>query len=98
MQNTRFQQPIYVNRKHFIEELNDLESVLDFLEGWPESKRDLAFDTLQRVCLDAHHGRFPLEAAAENCRRFLRRLGVLLTVGDIPATSKTVTRPNIGDV
>jgi hypothetical protein len=75
MPQMRLSEPVYVNRTHYVEELSDIESVLEFLEIWPASQRDLAFDTLQRACLSAYNGRFPIEAAAENFRRFLKRKG-----------------------
>ncbi|TAU52987.1 DUF982 domain-containing protein [Rhizobium leguminosarum] len=76
MSSTRFD-PILLHRQHFIDEVTCLDEIFDVLDGWPEDKRGLAYDTLLKACRDTANGRFPLSAARENFRRFLKMSGVL---------------------
>ncbi|MGO4136789.1 DUF982 domain-containing protein [Rhizobium brockwellii] len=79
MSSTRFD-PILLHRQHFIDEVTCLDEIFDVLDGWPEDKRGLAYDTLLKACRDTANGRFPLSAARENFRRFLKMSGVLAMV------------------
>ncbi|MGM5054990.1 DUF982 domain-containing protein [Rhizobium sp. 814_E9_N1_1] len=79
MSSTRFD-PILLHRQHFIDEVTCLDEIFDVLDGWPEDKRGLAYDTLLKACRDTANGRFPLSAARENFRRFLKMSGVLAKV------------------
>ncbi|ACS56137.1 MULTISPECIES: DUF982 domain-containing protein [Rhizobium] len=79
MSSTRFD-PILLHRQHIIDEVTCLDEIFDVLDGWPEDKRGLAYDTLLKACRDAANGRFPLSAARENFRRFLNMAGVLAKV------------------
>ncbi|MBY2924889.1 DUF982 domain-containing protein [Rhizobium leguminosarum] len=79
MSSTRFD-PILLHRQHIIDEVTCLDEIFDVLDGWPEDKRGLAYDTLLKACRDAANGRFPLSAARENFRRFLKMAGVLAKV------------------
>ena len=38
-----FNQPIFLDRGRYVQEIATLEDALDFLEEWPENKRDLAY-------------------------------------------------------
>ncbi|TBY81981.1 DUF982 domain-containing protein [Rhizobium leguminosarum] len=79
MSLTRFD-PILLHRQHFIDEVTCLDEIFDVLDGWPEDKRGLAYETLLKACRDTANGRFPLSAARENFRRFLKMSGVLAKV------------------
>jgi hypothetical protein len=79
MSSTRFD-PILLHRQHFIDEVTCLDEIFDVLDGWPEDKRGLAYDTLLKASRDTANGRFPLSAARENFRRFLKMSGVLAMV------------------
>ncbi len=76
----RFERPIFIQNTFCVEEIVDLDGALRFLDDWPEPKRDIAYDVIQRACVTARHGRFPVEAAAENFRRFVKRAGLSLEV------------------
>ncbi len=67
----------FSRRQHFVAEITSLDEIFDFLEEWPQDKRGLAYDTLLKACRDTASGRFPLNAARENFRRFLKMSGVL---------------------
>ncbi|WEX75104.1 DUF982 domain-containing protein [Sinorhizobium numidicum] len=77
MANVRFDRAVYIQRKHFIDEITDLDEVLDYLESWPKERRDLSYDTLLKACRDSAGGRFPLSAVRENFRRFVKKAGML---------------------
>lgn len=79
-----FDSAIYVQRKHFIDEVTSLEEVLDFLETWPEERRGLSYDTLLKACREAAAGRFPVSAVGENFRRFVKRFGMLAEAQEVP--------------
>src|SRR5690349_12885995 len=60
-----FDTPIFVNRKFFFEEICSVEDVADFLENWPEDRRDVAFETIELACSEAMGGGFPTNTLAE---------------------------------
>lgn len=81
----QFDSVIYVQRKHFIDEVTSLEEVLDYLKNWPEERRGLSYDTLLKACREAVVGRFPVSAVGENFRRFVKRSGMLAETQDVPS-------------
>ncbi|MEX2696289.1 DUF982 domain-containing protein [Rhizobium mongolense] len=97
MAGTLFDRAVYVQRKYFIDEITSLDEVFTFLEAWPEAKRDLAYDTLLKACREAANGRFPIGAARENVRRFLKKAGMLAEIDDVPNLGQRMADRNIGD-
>lgn len=81
-----FDRPIYVQRKYFIQEINGLDDVFDFLEEWPEDKRDLIYEVMVAACRKAAAGQLPAQAVAHNFERFLKKHGKLANLED--ATSR----------
>ncbi|MDQ0996127.1 hypothetical protein QFZ34_001304 [Phyllobacterium ifriqiyense] len=79
-----FEQPLYVQRKHYIEEITGLDDVFDFLKEWPQDRRDLVYEVMVDACRKAASGQLPAQAVADNFRRFLKRHGKLANVKDIP--------------
>ncbi|MFA1624660.1 DUF982 domain-containing protein [Rhizobium mongolense] len=98
MASFRFDHPVYVRRKHFIEEIMELDEAFDFLEEWPEERRDLAYETLVRACREAACGRFPLSAVRQNFQRFVKEARMLIEIGDIPYFAGALKDRNIGNV
>ncbi|AHG45313.1 hypothetical protein RLEG12_19695 [Rhizobium leguminosarum bv. trifolii CB782] len=96
MSETRFD-PVLLHRQHFIAEITCLDEIIDFLDEWPEDKRGLAYDTLLKACRDTASGRFPLSAARENFRRFLKMSGVLAKVEGAPKFEQLMGDRNIGN-
>jgi hypothetical protein len=41
-----FDHPLYAQRKYFVQEIAGLDEVFDFLDEWPEEKRNLAYETM----------------------------------------------------
>jgi circadian clock protein KaiC len=79
-----FEQPIYVQRKHFIQEITGLDDLFDFLDEWPQDGRDLVYEVMVDACRKAASGQLPVPAVADNFRRFLKRHGKLANVKDVP--------------
>jgi hypothetical protein len=79
-----FEHPLFVRRKHYIEEVAGLDDAFDLLESWPLDQRGLPHETLLRACHEAANGRFPLAAVRSNLERFLRKAGMLATIEDVP--------------
>jgi circadian clock protein KaiC len=79
-----FEQPIYVQRKHYIEEINRLDDIFDFLDEWPQDRRDLVYEVMVDACRKAASRQLPVQAVADNFRRFLKRYGKLADVKDVP--------------
>jgi hypothetical protein len=84
MASALFAHPIYLRNEHYIQELACLEDAFDYLEEWPEERRDLVYETTLRACREAYSGRFPLAAAEETLRRFARKRGILCDIEDMP--------------
>lgn len=97
MASFQFDLPVYVQRKHFIEEITNLHEAFDFLDEWPEYKRDIPYETLQRACREAACGRFPLSAARQNFQRFVKRAGMLIESEDMPSFVGSSNDRNIGN-
>ena len=80
-----FDKPIYAQRRYFVQEITGLDDVFDFLDEWPQEKRNLAYETLVRYCREAANGRWPINAVRENFRVFLKQNGKLAELEDVPA-------------
>ncbi len=44
-----FDKPIYAQRRYFVQEVAGLNDVFDYLDEWPQAKRNLAYETLLRL-------------------------------------------------
>lgn len=93
-----FDKPLYAQRRYFVQEITGLDDVFDFLDEWPQEKRDLAYQTLARYCHEAAGGRWPISAVRENFERFLKRHGKLASVEDVPPYLCRVGSANLGGV
>ena len=91
-----FDTPIFVDRKFFFEEICSVEDVADFLENWPEDRRDIAFEAIERACSEAIEGGFPSNALAENFRKFIKKAGLLARVEDVPNFSHAGNDRSVG--
>lgn len=98
MANALFDRPLFVQRKHFVEEIVGLEDAIELLEGWPAEHRGLAHETLMNACHEACNGRFPLDAIRSNLARFLRKADVLVAIEDVPNFGYISASRNIGSM
>ncbi|CAD7036661.1 hypothetical protein REJC140_03563 [Pseudorhizobium endolithicum] len=46
-----FNQPIFLDKGRYVQEIATLEDALDFLEEWSGNKRELAYETVASACL-----------------------------------------------
>ncbi|MDR6670175.1 DUF982 domain-containing protein [Rhizobium sp. 1399] len=95
MANTLFDAPLFLKKRHYIQELANLEDVFDFLDDWPEEERDKTYEVLEKACRMAAHGVFPLPAFRENLRRFLIKRHMLANIEEVPIVAKRSTDRNI---
>lgn len=78
-----FKEPVYIWRKHYVEEILTLEEAFDFLEKWPKERRNLAYDTLLRAFRETYAGCFPVESARQNFSRFLTQNDMLADIAEM---------------
>ena len=90
-----FDHPLFVQRKHHVEEIASLGDAFDLLESWPLDQRGLAYETVHRACYEAANGRFPLAAVRSNLERFLRKADMLATIEDVPNFANIARGRNI---
>ncbi len=83
MAGNLFDRPLFVKRKYFIQEIECLDDTFDFLEDWPEEKRDITYEAILGACRDAVVGRFPPDAVRDNFERFLKKNGMLAEIENI---------------
>ncbi|MGX9181779.1 DUF982 domain-containing protein [Mesorhizobium sp. BHbdii] len=74
-----FSTSIFVKRATYIvQEIASLADAIEFLDEWPEDRRDLIHETALRVCYDAHDGRKPVSAARNAFLGFSERAGIFV--------------------
>lgn len=95
MANTRFETPLFMKKKHYVQELASLEDVFDFLDELPADKRDATTEVLEKACRKAAQGIFPLPAIRENVRRFLIKRHILANIEEAPIIAKRLDDRNI---
>ncbi|XAZ26046.1 DUF982 domain-containing protein (plasmid) [Sinorhizobium sp. B11] len=95
MANTLFDVPLFLKKRHYIQELASLEDVFDMLDDWPEQEKDTTYEALEKACRMAAQGIFPLPAIRENLRRFLIKRHMLANVEEVPVVTKRPTDRNI---
>lgn len=96
MATTLFDRPLFVQRKHYVEEIASLEKAFDLLEAWPADRRGLAHETLMKACQKAANGQFPLAAVRDNLERFLKKAGMLAAIEDVPNFGAMRSDRNLG--
>lgn len=96
MAKTPLDAPLFLKKKHYIQELACLEDVLDFLDNWPQDERDTAFEVLVKACHMAAQGIFPMPAIRENLRRFLLKRHLLANIEEVPIMAERGTDRTIG--
>ncbi|RYE51280.1 MAG: DUF982 domain-containing protein [Hyphomicrobiales bacterium] len=84
MATTLFDRPLFVQRKHYVEEIASLEDAVDLLETWPADQRGVPHEILMKACQRAANGQFPVAAVRLNLERFLRKAGALADIRDVP--------------
>ncbi|MDX8535535.1 DUF982 domain-containing protein [Mesorhizobium sp. VK25A] len=78
MKAQAFGSPIFVKRAAYVvQEIADLEDAIDFLDEWPEDRRDLIHETAFKACFDAYDGNKPLSAARAAFCGFAKRAAIL---------------------
>lgn len=72
-----FSSPIFVKRASYIvQEIASLADAIDFLNEWPEDRRDLTYETALRACCDAYAGHIPVDAASNAFVGFAKRVAI----------------------
>jgi len=78
MDSKTFDKPVYLKAgKYVIREIGSVHDAIDFLEEWPDGKRDMLHEAALRTCLMAHDGLKPLKAARDAMRAFGKKKGIL---------------------
>lgn len=90
-----FDHPIYAQHRHFIQEITGLDDVFDFLEEWPQDSRDIVYEVIVDACRKAASGQLPVQAVAENFRRFLKKHNMLADVKEVPSNLRHAQDRNI---
>ena len=91
--NTNFDRPIYLKeREGLVRAIFSLADAIDFLEDWPENRRDLVHEAALKTCYMAHDGHKPLEVARDAIRAFGNKKGILMKRPEVqPWMIKTPT-------
>ncbi|GLS33112.1 Protein of unknown function [Mesorhizobium albiziae] len=78
MNATTFSSPVLVKDGNYIvREIVSVDGAIDFLEEWPESRRDLIHETALKACYDAHDGHKPVSVARNAFIGFGKRASIL---------------------
>ncbi|RWN65179.1 MAG: DUF982 domain-containing protein [Mesorhizobium sp.] len=73
-----FRSPLFVRRATYIvQEIASLPDAIDFLNEWPEDRRDLIHEAALRACYDAFDGRKPVSVAHNAFSSFAKRAAIL---------------------
>ncbi|RUW46296.1 DUF982 domain-containing protein [Mesorhizobium sp. M1A.F.Ca.ET.072.01.1.1] len=73
-----FSSPIFVKRASYIvQEIASPADAIEFLNEWPEDRRDLTYETALRACCDAYAGHIPVAAASNAFIGFAKRVAIL---------------------
>jgi hypothetical protein len=96
MATTLFDRPLFVQRKHYVEEIASLEDAFDLLEAWPAEQRGIPHEVLMKACQEAASDRFPLGAVRLNLERFLKKANMLAKIEDVPSFAQLAANRNIG--
>lgn len=78
MSSGTFSSPLFVRRAAYIvQEIADPADAIDFLNEWPEDRRDPIYEAALRTCYDAYNGRTAVSAARKNFFRFAKQVAIL---------------------
>ncbi|OWW00393.1 DUF982 domain-containing protein [Rhizobium sp. R693] len=91
-----FNAPIFAQRKHFIQEIAGLDDVFDFLDEWPDGKRDSTYETVVSIVREAACRQRPVAAAEERFRQFLKSHDQFVSVEDVPMHFQWLSAGNLG--
>ena len=73
-----FSSPLFVKRAAYVvQEIAGLADAIDFLNDWPEDRRDMIHEAALRACYDAYDGRKPVSAARNAFFGFAKRAAIL---------------------
>lgn len=72
-----FSSPIFVKRASYIVQEIASPDAIEFLNEWPEDRRDLTYETALRACCDAYAGHIPVGAASNAFIGFAKRVAIL---------------------
>ncbi|WP_011579013.1 MULTISPECIES: DUF982 domain-containing protein [Chelativorans] len=86
MKDKIFDSPVFVKDGKFtIVEIASLGDALDFLDEWPIELQDVLYETTMRVCMSAHDGGHPLNAARDTFAKWAKSANILEDVALMPA-------------
>jgi hypothetical protein len=68
------------NGNFLVEEVGSADDAVDFLEEWPEHRRDKIYDAARRACYAALDGRVSSDAARSAFRTWAEWAGILKEV------------------
>ncbi|WP_192246706.1 DUF982 domain-containing protein [Mesorhizobium silamurunense] len=78
MNATTFSSPVFVKDGNcIVREIVSIDGAIDFLEEWPESRRDLIHKTALKACYDAHDGYKPVSVVRQAFISFAKRACIL---------------------
>ncbi|EHK52363.1 DUF982 domain-containing protein [Allomesorhizobium alhagi] len=84
MNLTAFSSPVFIKHgSYLVQEIVDLAIAIEFLEEWPEDRRNLIHATALRACYQAHDGRKPMGIARYAFVGFAKRAGILEDSGAV---------------
>lgn len=73
MSDRLFDSPVFVrDGSYLIREIAGVGDAIDFLDEWPETDRDLIFETAWKACCDVHDGIKPTSVAQSAIRGFAK--------------------------
>ncbi|AHF82897.1 hypothetical protein RLEG3_14195 [Rhizobium leguminosarum bv. trifolii WSM1689] len=93
-----FEHPIYAQRKYFVQEIAGLDDVFDFLDEWPQEKRDITYEVMLDACRKAANRQLPASVVAANFSRFLKKHGKLAEIEDVPTHLRRVSDRNVSGI
>ncbi|MBY5358745.1 DUF982 domain-containing protein [Rhizobium leguminosarum] len=93
-----FEHPIYAQRKYFVQEVAGLDDVFDFLDEWPQEKRDVTYEVMLDACRKAANRQLPASVVAANFSRFLKKHGKLADIEDVPLHLRRVSDRNVSGI
>ncbi len=81
-----FDSPVYVKDRGFIiEEIQSVNEAIEYMDDWPEDRRNVMFNTARRALHSCHDGRLPTDAARKAFDSWAKSAGVLEEVSIPPA-------------
>ncbi|MBY5441571.1 DUF982 domain-containing protein [Rhizobium leguminosarum] len=93
-----FEHPICAQRKYFVQEVAGLDDVFDFLDEWPQKKRDVTYEVMLDACRKAANRQLPASVVAANFSRFLKKHGKLADIEDVPLHLRRVGDRNVSGI